>query len=174
MKKHGLIMVNTGSGKGKTTAAFGTAIRAAGHGSNVLIVQFLKGRNDVGEIKALSKFPNIEIHRFGSGFTWLKESLKEDRELAKKAWTLAKEKIKTGNYDLIVLDELNVVIHYGFLSIEEIVNFLETQKPPHVHIFITGRNAKKELIEIADMVTEMNEIKHHFKQGIPAQKNVEF
>ncbi|MBI1978240.1 MAG: cob(I)yrinic acid a,c-diamide adenosyltransferase [Candidatus Omnitrophica bacterium] len=174
-KKKGLIIIHTGDGKGKTTAALGVAFRAAGNGMRVAIIQFIKGKWKYGELESAKqlKIP-IEIHPMGEGFTWDTQNRKRDIEMTEKAWALCKEKMMSGKYDVVVFDEINYVIDYNYLNIKEVVSALE-QKPLMVHVILTGRNAKLELIKIADLVTEMKEIKHPFKdQGILAQRGIEF
>lgn len=174
MPRRGRILVNTGDGKGKTTAALGTAFRAAGHGQNVAIVQFMKGKWTYGEIFAIQRFPNIFLARNGTGFTWLKEGLDEDRELAAAAWTLCKELAASRDYDLLVMDELNYVLDYGFIEVEDVVRFLQSEKPEELSVIITGRRAKQEILDAADTVTEMRVVKHAFRAGTRAQKGIEF
>ena len=169
----GLIMINTGDGKGKTTAALGAAIRAAGSGIKVCIIQFLKGSWKYGELETIKKIPEIEITQMGTGFTWEKESLEEDRKLARKAWDACKQAVLSGTYGMVIFDEINYVLHYGLLDENEVVEFLQ-KRPAGVHIILTGRNALERIKDIADMVTEMREIKHPFKKGITAQKGIEF
>ncbi len=170
----GLLIVFTGRGKGKTTAAFGMAMRAAGHGMRTLILQFIKGTWAYGELQSFEKIEEIEIKPLGSGFTWKKESLDEDRRLAEAGWEEAVSEMRRGYYDMIVLDELNVVLSYGLLSKEAVLEALKN-RPTGPHIVVTGRNAPDELIEVADLVTEMKEIKHPFHdQGMKARKGIEF
>jgi len=170
----GLLIVFTGNGKGKTTAALGMALRAAGHGLRTLILQFIKGGWRYGELDALQRFPEITIHPLGTGFTWKKESLEEDRRLAEEGWERAASAIREGAHDLIVLDELSIVLHYGLLSVETVLNVL-SNRPPTLHVAVTGRNAPSSLLDIADLVTEMRQIKHPYHdQGVKAQKGVEF
>lgn len=174
-KKKGLIIVYTGDGKGKTTAALGTAFRAAGHGFRVSIVQFIKGKWKYGEVETAKQLKTpIEIFPMGEGFTWDTKNRERDIEMAQKAWALCREKLLSGNYDLVVFDEINYVIDYDYLDINEVLAVLK-QKPEKVHVILTGRNAKPALIEAADLVTEMRELKHPFKdQGIVGQKGIEF
>jgi cob(I)alamin adenosyltransferase len=172
--KKGLLIVFTGNGKGKTTAALGMAVRAAGHGMRVLILQFIKGAWAYGELQSLGKMEEIEIKPLGTGFTWKKESLEEDRRMAEAGWDVAVSEMKRGHYDMIVLDELNVVLSYGLLPGEAVVRALEN-RPIEPHIVVTGRDAPDELIAIADLVTEMKAVKHPFgDRGLKAQKGVEF
>ena len=174
-KRKGLIIVNTGDGKGKYTAAFGIALRAAGNKMNVFIMQFMKGKWKAGEKKSFDLLkPNVEMVSMGDGFTWDTENPEQDRETARKAWEIASEKLNNGKYKMVILDEINYVLHYNFLPHKLFIEALKN-KPADVHVVCTGRNAPEELIEIADLVTEMRCIKHPFKeQGIPAQKGIEF
>ena len=174
-KKKGLVIVHTGDGKGKTTAALGIAFRAAGNNMRVAIIQFIKGKWKYGELESAKqlKVP-IEVHQMGEGFTWDTQNRARDVEMARRAWALCKEKMTSGKYDVIVFDEINYVIGYDYLDLKEVIKALK-QKPEMVHVILTGRNAKPELIEVADLVTEMKEIKHPFKdQGILAQRGIEF
>ena len=174
-KKKGLIIIHTGDGKGKTTAALGVAFRSAGNGMKVAIIQFIKGKWKYGELKAAKQVnPPIEIHPMGEGFTWDTQNRARDIEKAREAWNLCKEKVMSGAYDVVVFDEINYVIDYDYLPAEEVAAFLR-QKPERVHVILTGRNAKQELIDVADLVTEMREVKHPFKtQGILAQRGIEW
>jgi len=174
-KRKGLIIVNTGDGKGKSTAAFGIALRAAGNKMNVFIMQFMKGKWKAGEKKSFDLLkPNVEMVSMGDGFTWDTENPEQDRETARKAWEIASEKLNSGKYKMVILDEINYVLHYNFLPHKLFIEALKN-KPADVHVVCTGRNAPEELIKIADLVTEMRCIKHPFKeQGIPAQKGIEF
>lgn len=174
MAKQGLIIINTGNGKGKTTAAIGQAFRAVGHGSKVCIIQFIKGAWKTGEAKAIKKISDlIEFHIKGSGFTWQTENMEEVKQLALEGWSLAKEEIMSDQYGLIILDELTYLIEYQIIKESEVLEVLN-KRPNHLDIVITGRNASPGLIEAADLVTEMKEIKHHFREGIKAQKGVEY
>ena len=175
----GLLIVHTGKGKGKSTAAFGLAARAIGNDMKVGVVQYVKGKWETGERKVLEAFPEqIEIHTMGEGFTWETQDRERDIRAAEKAWEKSKEMIEAsrGNnpaYDMVILDELNIVLRYDSLPLEEVVEFLKN-KPAKLHVVITGRNAKDELIEIADLVTEMTQIKHPFRSGVKAQVGIEF
>lgn len=169
----GRIIINTGDGKGKTTAAFGTALRASGHGQKVAIVQFIKGSWNYGESTALAGCPNIDVRRIGSGFTWLAEDPEVPRALAREAWELARDLATSDHHDLLVLDELNYAVTEGYVSVEEILSFL-AEKPARLSVIITGRNAAPELINAADTVTEMRAIKHAFDSGVPAKKGIEY
>jgi cob(I)alamin adenosyltransferase len=171
MRRKGLICVNTGPGKGKTTAALGTALRAAGHGLRVLILQFMKGRTDVGEVKALSRCElPIEIRQFGRRVFFKSRACEAIDNQGLEAFKTA---MQSRAYDLIVLDEINMAIDFGLLNAETVLGLL-ARKPTDLHVILSGRNAPKELIEMADMVTEMTEIKHHYNSGVQAQKGIEF
>jgi cob(I)alamin adenosyltransferase len=171
----GLLIVHTGKGKGKSTAAFGMVFRALGHGMPVAIVQFVKGKWQTGERVALEKFGDlVSINTMGEGFTWETQDRQRDLIAARKAWEQAKYLIREGKHRLVLLDELNIVLRYDYLPIAEVVDFLEKEKPGHVHVIVTGRNAKDELIAIADLVTEMEMVKHPFRSGVKAQQGIEF
>lgn len=171
----GLLIVHTGKGKGKSTAAFGLVMRALGHGFPVAIVQFVKGRWETGERKVLEHFPEqVTVRTMGEGFTWETQDRRRDIAAARAAWEAAKELIRGGEHKLVLLDEINIVLRYDYLPIEEVVAFLRDEKPADVHVVATGRNAKDELIEIADLVTEMTMIKHPFRAGVKAQAGIEF
>jgi cob(I)alamin adenosyltransferase len=174
MPVKGLIMIHTGNGKGKTTAALGTAFRALGYGWKILVVQFIKGSWHYGEIDSAKKFGDLfQILPMGEGFTWDTQNPERDRQKAQEAWAFGVKEALTGKYRMIIFDEINYVIRYNYLEVEKVVAFLKT-KPPALHVFLTGRDAHEQLIEIADLVTEMREIKHPFKKGIKAQKGIEF
>jgi len=170
----GLLIVFTGSGKGKTTAALGMALRAAGHGLKVLILQFIKGAWSYGELEALKRFEEIEIEPLGSGFTWKKETIEEDARLAGSGWERAVTAMKESPYDMIILDELNYVLSYGLLPLEPVLEAF-SKRPAKLHVVVTGRNAPEELVHAADLVTEMCQIKHPYHdQGVKAQRGIEF
>ena len=174
----GIILVHTGDGKGKSTAAFGLAIRAAGHGQRVGLVQFIKGTWKTGEKKSFARFPEIDHVVSGDGFTWNTQDRQKDIASARRGWEAAVAMIEQSRgddpkYDLVILDELNVVIRMDYLPIEEIVEVL-ANKPEDLSICVTGRGAKNELIEIADTVSEMRMVKHAYKAGIKARRGVEF
>jgi cob(I)alamin adenosyltransferase len=175
MAKKGLILLYTGNGKGKTTAALGQTLRAAGHGFKVAIVQFIKNMDNTGEVKAAKKIfaDHLEIYPMGSGFTWDAKDTEELRRAAEKGWDLAIDKINSGLYSMVILDELTYALNYGLLDQDEVLAFLE-QKPEPLHIIITGRDASDKLIDLADLVTEMKEIKHPYKNGVKAVKGIEF
>ena len=169
---HGLVLVNTGNGKGKSTAAFGMALRAVGQGLTVSVIQFIKGKWKTGEMEA-ARHLGFELMPMGKGFTWESKNLEEDKALMRHAWNIASEKILSGGYDLIILDEINYVLGYGYVSAEDVIRVLQT-RPKHVHVVLTGRNAPEEIISIADCVTEMRDIKHPYRNGIPAQKGIDY
>ena len=175
----GLLIVHTGKGKGKSTAAFGLAMRALGNGMRVGIVQFVKGKWETGERKVLERFPDqVTIRTMGEGFTWETQDRARDIAAAQAAWAASKEMIEACRgaepaYDMIVLDELNIVLRYDYLPLDEIVAFLAA-KPPDLHVVVTGRNAKPALLEAADLVTEMTMVKHPFTVGVKAQRGIEF
>ena len=175
----GLLMVHTGKGKGKSTAAFGLAMRAIGNGFRIGIVQFVKGAWQTGERPVLEMFPDqVEIRAMGEGFTWNTQDRARDIAAAQAAWAEAKRMIEAArkeppDFDLLVFDELNIVLRYDYLDLHDVIETLKN-RPPKLHIVVTGRNAKPELIEAADLVTEMMEVKHPFQAGVKAQKGIEF
>ena len=170
----GLLIVHTGKGKGKSTAAFGMVFRAIGHGFRVGVVQFVKGIWQTGERVVLDKFPDlVTVKAMGEGFTWETQDRARDIAAARKAWEEAKAMIADPSYRMVLLDELNIVLRYDYLPIEEIVGFLKA-KPADTHVIVTGRNAKEELIGIADLVTEMELVKHPFRGGVKAQAGIEY
>lgn len=170
----GLLIVYTGNGKGKTTAALGTALRAAGHGMRVGIVQFIKGSWKYGELDALKRFEDlIDIHVMGRGFTWKSKDMEKDRQVARGGWEKAVEMIASGRYALVILDELTYLMTYGFVESGAILTALR-EKPAALHIIVTGRGASEELIAQADLVTDMKALKHPYSDGIMAQKGIEF
>jgi cob(I)alamin adenosyltransferase len=179
-KEKGLLIVHTGKGKGKSTAAFGLAVRAIGNGMKVGVVQFVKGKWQTGERAVLERFPEqVEIRTMGEGFTWDTQDRARDIRAARAAWEASKAMIEAcretpPKYDLVVLDELNIVLRYDYLPLAEVVAFLR-DRPADLHVVVTGRNAQPELIEAADLVTEMTLVKHPFReQGVKAQKGIEF
>jgi cob(I)alamin adenosyltransferase len=173
-EERGLLIVHTGKGKGKSTAAFGMVFRAIGHGYKVGIVQFVKGAWGTGERDVLENFPElVTIRAMGEGFTWDTQDRQRDIAAARTAWEAAKEMIADPSYKMVLLDELNIVLRYEYLPLEEVVEVLRN-KPRDLHVIVTGRNAKDELIEAADLVTEMTEIKHPFRSGVKAQPGIEF
>ena len=174
----GLVIVFTGNGKGKTTAALGMGLRTLGHGYKVAIIQFIKGAWTTGEKKAFEKFSNnIEWRSLGAGFTWETQNRNKDQFLVKKAWEAAKEYMRDESYKLVILDEINIAIKLGYIDTEEIITFIKdlNMNKNLCHVILTGRGASKEIIEFADLVTEMKLIKHPFReQGIKAQECVEY
>lgn len=170
----GLVIVHTGKGKGKSTAAMGLAVRAIGNGMKVGIVQFVKGVWETGERKVLDAFPDLcEIKAMGEGFSWETQDRERDIAAARQAWEFAKEMINDPSYKMVILDELNIVLRYENLPLDEVIETLQN-KPEMLHVAVTGRNAKDELIDIADLVTEMTQIKHPFRSGVKAQVGIEF
>ncbi|MDP3407676.1 cob(I)yrinic acid a,c-diamide adenosyltransferase [Bosea sp. (in: a-proteobacteria)] len=170
----GLLIVNTGPGKGKSTAAFGLMLRALGHGWRVGVVQFIKGAWETGERRALDAFGDqIAWHTMGEGFTWETQDKARDIAAATRAFDKVKELMADESIRLIVLDELNIALRYDYLPLAEVVATLQARRPD-LHIVVTGRNAKPELIEAADLVTEMTLVKHHFTAGVKAQEGIEF
>ncbi len=174
--KKGLIIINTGKGKGKSSAAFGMIFRCIAHGMRCGVVQFIKGGMSTGERDLiLSNFQKIcEFHTMGEGFTWETQDKNRDTEMALAAWEKAKELIRDDSNKMILLDEINIALRYDYIDVNEVVKFLEHEKPEDTHVVLTGRNAKDQLIEIADLVTEMELVKHPFRSGIKAQIGVEF
>ena len=170
----GLLIVHTGKGKGKSTAAFGMVFRALGHGFRVGVVQFVKGVWQTGERVVLEKFPEqVTMKAMGEGFTWETQDRTRDVAAAHKAWEEAKVMIADPSYRMVLLDELNIVLRYDYLPLDEVVEVLKS-KPADTHVIVTGRNAKDEIIEIADLVTEMEMVKHPFRSGVKAQRGIEF
>ena len=175
-KTKGLLMVNTGDGKGKTTCALGLMMRAAGRGMNCCMIQFMKSKTDrYGEHES-AELLGIEVHTMGDGFTWDTKNPEQDKKTSRETWALCVEKMRSEEYDLLVFDELVYVLDYKFLPLEEVISEIKSvrEKQPHLHIVVTGRNAPPELIEAADLVTEMKEVKHPFNVGIYAQQGIEF
>ena len=173
-KPRGLVIVHTGDGKGKTTAALGMAFRAVGHHMRVLVIQFIKGRWRTGEREAAKRFPGLlEIHPVGEGFTWNTQDPERDRRKVREGWNLMLEKLNTAPYDLLILDEINYAISYGYFPVEELLRFLEN-RPRHLHVVLTGRDAHPRVVEAADLVTEMRAVKHPFDKGIAGRKGIEF
>jgi cob(I)alamin adenosyltransferase len=173
-EERGLLIVHTGAGKGKSTAAFGIVLRCLGHGMRVGIVQFVKGAWTTGERTVLARFPELVTCRaMGEGFTWDTQDRARDIAAARAAWQLAQAMIADPSYRLVLLDELNIVLRYGYLPVAEVMAALRA-KPRDLHVVVTGRNAPPELIEAADLVTEMTLVKHPFRAGVKAQKGIEF
>jgi cob(I)alamin adenosyltransferase len=172
----GLIIVHTGAGKGKSSSAFGMIVRCVAHGFPCAVVQFIKGAWDTGERRLLTgHFGELcQFHAMGEGFTWETQDRARDIAAAKAGWDKARELIADEGLRMVVLDEINIALRYDYLDIAEVVGFLKNSKPPLTHVVLTGRNAKQELIDIADLVTEMTLVKHPFRSGIKAQPGVEF
>ena len=172
----GLIIVHTGKGKGKSTAAFGMIFRHIAHGRKCAVVQFIKGGMSTGERDLiLDKFADqCAFHTMGEGFTWETQDKERDIEMAQAAWATAKELIRDETNHMVLLDEINIAIRYDYIAIADVVSFLRDEKPEMTHVVLTGRNAKEELIEIADLVTEMELVKHPFRSGVKAQIGVEW
>jgi cob(I)alamin adenosyltransferase len=172
--KKGLLIVHTGPGKGKSTAAFGLMLRALGRGFRVGVVQFIKGAWETGERAALARFENqVEWHTMGEGFTWETQDRARDVAAAERAWGKARELMDRPDIRLLILDELNIALRYDYLPLDDVVAALRDRRPD-LHVVVTGRNAKPALIEIADLVTEMGLVKHHFAAGVMAQEGIEF
>lgn len=172
--ERGLLIVHTGKGKGKSTAAFGMVFRCVGHGFKSGIIQFVKGSWATGERTVLEKFPElVTIKAMGEGFTWETQDIERDMAHARAGWEEAKRLIADPAYKMVMLDELNIVLRYDYLPLAEVLEVLKS-RPMDKHIVITGRNAKEELIELADLVTEMEMIKHPFRSGVKAQAGIEF
>ena len=171
----GLLIVHTGKGKGKSTAAFGLVARAIGNGMKIGVVQYVKGKWETGERQVLEHFPDqVTIRTMGEGFTWETQDKARDIAAAEAAWQVSKEMIDDPSYDLVILDELNIVLRYDYLDLEAVLDTFR-KKRGMLHIVVTGRNAKPELIDAADLVTEMTQIKHPFRdQNVRAQKGIEF
>lgn len=170
----GLVIVNTGSGKGKSTSAFGLLLRAWGRGFRVCVVQFIKAETGQwGEIKAAKKL-GIDWSTTGDGFTWTSRDMDETTERALHGWEIAREKIASKDFDVIILDEFTYAMHFGWIDTSQVIDWLKANKPEELHLVITGRDAPLELIDYADLVTEMVEVKHPYQQGIKAQPGIEF
>jgi len=173
-EERGLLIVHTGAGKGKSTAAFGMVLRCLGHGMRVGVVQFVKGAWGTGERTVLARFPDLVTCRaMGEGFTWDTQDRARDIAAARTAWEVATQMIADQSYRLVLLDELNIVLRYGYLPVAEVMAELKA-KPRDLHIVVTGRNAPAELVEAADLVTEMTLVKHPFRAGVKAQPGIEF
>jgi cob(I)alamin adenosyltransferase len=170
----GLLIVHTGTGKGKSTAAFGLALRMLGRDRRVGVVQFIKGAWHTAERDALAKFgEQVCWHTMGEGFTWETQDLSRDIAAAERAWTKAQELMADPSFGLVILDELNIALRYDYLPLDRVIAALKARRPG-LHVAVTGRNAKPELIEAADLVTEMTLVKHHFAAGVKAQEGIEF
>lgn len=173
-EERGLLIVHTGKGKGKTTAAMGLAVRCIGHGMKVGLVQFVKGIWETGERRVLESFPELCVMKaMGEGFTWETQDRQRDIAAASRAWNTAQEMIKDSSFKMVILDELNIVLRYGYLALDDVLPVLQG-KPRDLHIVVTGRNASEKLIEAADLVTEMTAVKHPFRSGVRAQPGIEF
>lgn len=173
-QEKGLLIVFTGAGKGKTTAALGMALRCIGHGMKVAIVQFIKGAIDTAEERVLKSFGDqVTFLRMGEGYTWETQDRERDTEFARRAWSATADFLRDPSYAMVVLDEFNIALHHDYVSIVDVLPVL-SKRPSMQHVVITGRGAKKELIEAADLVTEMSQVKHPFRKGVKAQKGVEF
>lgn len=172
--ERGVLAVHTGTGKGKSTASFGLALRMLGHGKRVVVIQFIKGAWETGERLALSRFDDLlEWHTMGEGFTWDTQDRARDISAAERAWQVAQEALRRSDVALVILDELNIALRYDYLSLEMVLSDL-TLRPDHQHVVVTGRNAKPALIDRADLVTDMGAVKHHFASGFKAQAGFEF
>jgi cob(I)alamin adenosyltransferase len=172
-KRRGLLVVYTGNGKGKTTAALGMVFRALGRGFQVTVVQFIKGKWKTGERLFAASLPGLHFHVMGLGFTWESDDLEKDKAAARAAWETARAEILSGERDLVVLDELTYTFHYDFLSLDDVLATLAS-RPPHVHVVVTGRKAPERLVAQADLVTEMTLVKHPFESGVQAQIGVDY
>ena len=171
-RDQGVLLITTGNGKGKSSSGFGMVARALGHGMKVGVVQFIKGRMSTGEESFFRRFPEVDYHVMGEGFTWETQDRQRDIEAANAAWLKVKTMLQDPSYELILLDELNIALKYQYIDIQDVIDSLQ-QRPAMQHVIITGRAARPELIAIADTVTEMNEVKHAFKAGIKAQLGIE-
>jgi cob(I)alamin adenosyltransferase len=172
----GLVLVNTGNGKGKTTAALGTALRTVGYGRKVLIIQFIKGTWNYGELEAIGRIPEITLVRVGAGFYKIVDDRFPEevhRAAAREGLDLARKSVAANEYALIILDEINVAVSLGFVDVAEVVALID-EKPPEMSLILTGRNAPPEVIDRADTVTEMREVKHAYRQGILAQRGIDY
>jgi cob(I)alamin adenosyltransferase len=173
MEQCGRVIINTGDGKGKTTAALGTAFRALGYGKKVCVIQFIKGKGRYGEREMAAKTDNLDWFICGKGFVFTKENIDEDRRIAQEGFQLAQEKVMSDKYDLVILDEITYLPLYNFLAVEKIVELIKN-RPPRLSIILTGREADPQLVAIADTVTNMTLVKHAYEQGVKAQKGIEF
>jgi len=173
-REKGLVIVHTGKGKGKSTAAFGMVMRCVGHGMKVGVVQFIKGAWDTGERTVLERFPDLcEIKAIGEGFTWETQDRARDIMFTEQAWAEACRMMDDPSFKLVLMDELNICLRYDYIDVAKVIAKLQAKRPD-LHVIITGRNAKDELIEVADLVTEMTMVKHPFRDGIKAQQGIEF
>jgi len=170
----GMVHVYTGSGKGKTSAAFGLALRAIGNGLKVFVIQFIKGGFEYGELQTVKLLPNLELRAFGRGkFISQMPPSEEDIKLAREAFELAKKTVKDGDFDVVILDEINVAMDLKLIKVDEVLDLIRN-KPKHVELVLTGRNAPSEIIEVADLVTEMREVKHPYTLGVQPRKGIEY
>ena len=174
-ERKNLVILNTGNGKGKTTAALGTAFRAMGHGWRVCMVQFIKGKWKPGEVRMAAKLApgQFEVIPMGEGFTWESENLEKDKATAQRAWDIAKEKLLSGDFQLVILDEITYTITYKFLDLDDVIDTIR-QRPSNVNVIMTGRSAHPALVELADLVSEVHEVKHPYRQGLLAQVGIEY
>lgn len=173
-EEKGLLIVYTGAGKGKTTAALGMALRCIGHGMKVAVVQFIKGAIDTAEERVLKSFGDrVTFLRMGEGYTWETQDRERDTQFARRAWATACEFLRDASYAMVILDEFNIALHHGYVPLDEVLTALRG-RPPMQHVVITGRGAPAQLFEDADLVTEMKQVKHPFRKGIKAQAGVEF
>ncbi len=173
-EERGLLIVHTGKGKGKSTAAWGMALRCVGHGFRIGVVQFIKGRDTIGEMKVFTGFPDLVTWKvMGEGFTWETQDRERDIEMARAAWQASKELMNDPGIRLVVLDELNIALRYGYLDLEDVLDALAARRED-LHVVVTGRNAAPGLIELADLVTEMTLVKHPFRDGVRSQPGIEF
>ena len=173
-EKQGRILVLTGEGKGKSSSAFGMVFRSLGWGMRVCVIQFIKGRHKTGEQQAASQFKTMEWHSMGDGFTWNTKNPEQDKMTAHNTWAFAQEKILSQKFDVVLLDEINYVMNYGWLTGEEVATFIQHEKPAPLHLILTGRGAAAEVVALADTVTEMQAVKHGFEVGIKAQRGIEY
>ena len=173
-RREGITLVHTGEGKGKSSSAFGVVFRAAGWGMKVCVIQYIKGKWKTGEQQAAAKFDNIEWHALGDGFTWDTQNPEQDIATSQEIWSFSKEKILSEEFDLVLLDEINYCSSYGWITGQEIAEFIQEHKPAWMHLLLTGRDAPQEVIDAADTVTEMTKRKHAFDKGIMAAQGVEF
>ena len=173
-RRHGIVLVNTGEGKGKSSSAFGTVFRAAGWGMKVCVIQFIKGQWQTGEQKAAQRLENIEWHALGDGFTWDTKNPEQDIQTSREIWEFAKQQILSEKFDVVLLDEINYCCGYGWISGQEVADFITQEKPAWLHLILTGRNAPEELMSVASTVTEMTKIKHVFDSGIKAEQGIDF
>ncbi len=172
-KPSGLLIIYTGNGKGKTTASLGAAWRAMGRGWKVGMVQFIKGKWMTGERLLADQLPLLDLYVMGKGFTWESDDIGRDRSAAQNAWEHSKKLINSSEYPLVILDEITYALHYGFLELADVIAELQ-RRPKDVHVILTGRNAPEELVEIADLVSEMNSVKHPFEKGQKARLAIDY